>query len=373
MSAENIAITVTDFAEHPDSDELILVGSDQFRVMGLSDIWGLIGNLLKFNMIENARVLFDMLVGNPGKYTVEQLITAIKKAIGDLSGKTDQGGPPKLSEGFRLQASSSMTDEVRKELEKRGINTKSMSIMTILGIASMIIRYGPGIWDAIMEMFGKGSEPKKGKVKEAAAAITLAFVLLFTGNAVAQVPGTSFLATTVSYLAEPAEHLPEPSEDAPALKSDTNGSEQALDEVNAARAKRGLRALILDPLLSRAAYKAAQLRSERGIHGHLPEGDMTCLPSGAAADAAGCAALDSSWGWQSCCWDDPQYTHAGAAWVMGNDGRRYMHIFVRTEGRASATKSVETVTESSSTCTTGTCSTRSWAPGGIITRGRRAR
>ena len=371
MSEENKTITVTDFAEHPGGDELVMAG-DQFRTMGLSDIWGLIGNLLKLNMIENARVLFDMLVGNPGKYTVEQLITAIKKAIGDISGKTDQGGPPKLfCSGFRLEAPGSMLDDVRKELERRGIKTKSMSIMTIIGIASMIIRYGPGIWDAIMEMFGK-QEPEKGKLKEATASIVLAILLLFTGSAQAQYQA-KFLPVTVSYLAEPAEYLPEPSEIAPALGSDTNGSEEALGEVNEARAKRGLRALILDPLLSRAAYSAAKLRASRGIHGHLPEGDFTCLPPGANADAAGCAALDSSWGWQSCCWDDPQYTHAGAAWVMGNDGRRYMHIFVRTEGKVQAARSVETVHDTGSTCSTGSCSSYSSSYSWRTSRSRRGR
>lgn len=107
----------------------------------------------------------------------------------------------------------------------------------------------------------------------------------------------------------------------------------ALGEVNKSRAARGLQPLKHDPLLTQAAYKAAQLRAASHIHGHLPDlsngGDFGCLPSGGKATAAGCGALEPSWGWQSCCWDEPQFTVGGAAWVMGNDGRRYMHIFVR--------------------------------------------
>ena len=113
----------------------------------------------------------------------------------------------------------------------------------------------------------------------------------------------------------------EPSEKA------TTGSDDALQEVNAERAKRGLRAFLPDPLLNQGARKAAKIRAANQIHGHLSS-DFDQLPPGAQATAAGCGALEPSWGWGSCCtYDD--YTYAGAAWVMGTDGRRYMHLFVR--------------------------------------------
>jgi hypothetical protein len=114
-----------------------------------------------------------------------------------------------------------------------------------------------------------------------------------------------------------------------AEQSDTKveGSTDALDEVNAERAKRGLRPFIHDPLLTQAANACAKVRAERHIHGHLSS-DFAYLPSGATATAAGCGALEPSWGWGTCCTYD-NYTYAGAAWVMGSDGRRYMHLFVR--------------------------------------------
>lgn len=107
-----------------------------------------------------------------------------------------------------------------------------------------------------------------------------------------------------------------------------NSIHEALDEVNAERAKRGLRPYVVDPLLTQAAKEAASRRASRFIHGHLPESDFSCLPSGAHCNTAGCGALEPSWGWGTCCTYD-NYTYAGAAWVMGSDGRRYMHLFVR--------------------------------------------
>jgi hypothetical protein len=109
--------------------------------------------------------------------------------------------------------------------------------------------------------------------------------------------------------------------------SHLKGSDDALAEVNEARAKLGLRAFVRDPLLTKAALLCAQQRAARNIHGHLPESDFTYLHQvGGQASAAGCGALDPSWGWQSCCWQE-NWTRAGAAWVMGPDNRRFMHIF----------------------------------------------
>ena len=118
--------------------------------------------------------------------------------------------------------------------------------------------------------------------------------------------------------------------EASSTKTETNltGSDDALDEVNAERARRGLKPFLPDPLLNKAALACARQRSARGIHGHLPESDFSYLPAGAQATSAGCGALEPSWGWGTCCTYD-NYTYAGAAWVMGADGRRYMHLFVR--------------------------------------------
>lgn len=104
----------------------------------------------------------------------------------------------------------------------------------------------------------------------------------------------------------------------------------ALDEVNAARARRGLRPYLRDEGLTQAAHSAATYRASRRIFGHVPGGmgDFQFLPPGSVARAAGCGALDASWGWGSCCTYD-SYTYAGAAVVIGADGRRFMHLFVR--------------------------------------------
>jgi len=108
----------------------------------------------------------------------------------------------------------------------------------------------------------------------------------------------------------------------------TPGVQDALAEVNATRAQRGLQPYLPDPLLNQAARACAIQRATRMIQGHLPESDFSHLPPGAHASAAGCGALTPDWGWGSCCTYD-SYTYAGAAWVMGQDGRRYMHLFVR--------------------------------------------
>ena len=99
----------------------------------------------------------------------------------------------------------------------------------------------------------------------------------------------------------------------------------ALIEVNSRRAERGLKPFIYSEELSRAAAGCAKLRAEYRIAGHTAN-DFAALPDGAIANAAGCGALDPSWGWQSCCtYDD--YVYAGAA-ITVYGGIRYMHIFV---------------------------------------------
>ena len=118
-----------------------------------------------------------------------------------------------------------------------------------------------------------------------------------------------------------------PTEPKPLNPKLTKSVDDALEEVNAERARRGLRPFLADPLLTQAARSCAKIRATNLIKGHLAS-DFVHVPAGASAAAAGCGALDPSWGWGTCCTYE-NYTYAGAAWVMGADGRRYMHLFVR--------------------------------------------
>jgi hypothetical protein len=113
----------------------------------------------------------------------------------------------------------------------------------------------------------------------------------------------------------------------PMPKGSTQG---VLEEVNVIRVRRGLRPFIFDGGLARAAERCASFRAERRIEGHVMQGggDFQFLPAGTQATAAGCAALDASWGFQACCVDG-DYVYAGAASVAGHDGRIYHQIFVR--------------------------------------------
>jgi uncharacterized protein YkwD len=107
-----------------------------------------------------------------------------------------------------------------------------------------------------------------------------------------------------------------------------DGATEALDEVNARRAAKGLYPYVRDDNLTRGAANVAAFRAQRHMAGHTSN-DFGGLPAGVAATASGCAAWEPSWGWGSCCTDDVGPRYAGAAWVLGSDGRRYMHLFVR--------------------------------------------
>lgn len=111
------------------------------------------------------------------------------------------------------------------------------------------------------------------------------------------------------------------------IRGDAAAVGNALAEVNAARAARGLRPFVHDPALTRAAEVCAALRAQHRIAGHTAN-DFAALEPGVQAAAAGCGALDPSWGWGTCCTYDG-YTFAGAAVIVGADGKRYMHLFVR--------------------------------------------
>ncbi len=125
--------------------------------------------------------------------------------------------------------------------------------------------------------------------------------------AVCQVQVKATLATTTTYALQTAQ--------------------DALEEVNAARIGRGLRPFLKDDALTVAARGAADFRAANLIQGHTAN-DFSFLPTGASADAAGCAAWSVEWGWGACCTYDA-HSHAGAAFAIGTDGRRYMHIYVR--------------------------------------------
>ena len=81
------------------------------------------------------------------------------------------------------------------------------------------------------------------------------------------------------------------------------------------------------PGTRQAARACAAFRAANGISGHTSN-DFSFVPAGTYATSAGCAAAGSGFGWLSCCTYE-NYTSAGAAYVTGRDGKRYMHLFVR--------------------------------------------
>ena len=103
--------------------------------------------------------------------------------------------------------------------------------------------------------------------------------------------------------------------------------EDALDEVNAVRVARGLRPFVKDADLTAGAIHVADFRAQRLMAGHTSN-DFGGLPAGTSARASGCAAWPADLGWGACCTYE-NWTHAGAAWSLGSDGRRYMHLFVK--------------------------------------------
>lgn len=242
----------------------------------------------------------------------------------------------------------------RKEVEDlitaEGGDPKGFAPWVLIGL--QFAQFLPQLIAMIQQFLGNKKEKKESKATAAAKATAAILLILFSfadlrANDHIKVRGRAAWA----WCQEAAE-APVVYRETPAVKQSlTTGSDDALAEVNEYRAKRGLAPFKYDAALTEAALKAAKQRASRGIHGHLPESDFSCLPPGASADAAGCGALDDSWGWQSCCADEG-YTHAGAAWVRGADGLRYMHLFVKGSGQASA--SVKNASEPS-TCSNGSC------------------
>jgi hypothetical protein len=128
----------------------------------------------------------------------------------------------------------------------------------------------------------------------------------------------------------------------------------ALDEVNAARASRGLPPFLEDPALTQAAMSAADYRAAYRIEGHVPggQGDFGFLPPGTSASSAGCAAWPAHLGWGACCTYEG-WRYGGAAVAIGADGRRYMHLFV--SNRANAVAAPLCVCGDACSCDAGNC------------------
>ncbi len=118
--------------------------------------------------------------------------------------------------------------------------------------------------------------------------------------------------------------------DAPKAKAQIDDGFDALWEVNAKRAARGMRPYLNDAGLNQGALACATYRAARLMFGHCDGqmGDFAFLPPGVHAEAGGCAAYEPSYGFMACAMFD-NYTYCGAAWVLGRDGKRYCHLFVR--------------------------------------------
>jgi hypothetical protein len=101
--------------------------------------------------------------------------------------------------------------------------------------------------------------------------------------------------------------------------------EEVLAEVNAQRAKRGLRPFLLDLKLSEAAFNCAVFRAYNRIEGHTSN-DFAYLPQGAKANCAGCAAWPQGMGFGACELYS-NFRYAGVAFCIGRDGKRYCHAF----------------------------------------------
>jgi uncharacterized protein YkwD len=137
------------------------------------------------------------------------------------------------------------------------------------------------------------------------------------------IPAGAFISSPISEVTSSSESVSRYTPSTGFGISDGDG----LEEVNAKRASRGLRPFIRDESLTHAARACAQFRAANRLFGHTSN-DFSFLPAGSGASSAGCAAYPASYGWMSCCTYE-NYTYAGAAWVTGSDGRRYMHLFVR--------------------------------------------
>lgn len=104
----------------------------------------------------------------------------------------------------------------------------------------------------------------------------------------------------------------------------------ALDELNAQRAQRGLPPYRRDPALTKAAMKCASTRAKTHVHGHMQGGmsDFTCLDAGVPCECTGAEAPGQNYppGFWTCAMYD-NYTVAGAARAFDERGEQYMSLF----------------------------------------------
>lgn len=108
----------------------------------------------------------------------------------------------------------------------------------------------------------------------------------------------------------------------------------ALDQVNAKRARLGLRPFIRDEGLTQGAVACAKFRAAHHHHGHwmVGGGDFSFLPPGVQM-AAGGAEAPGWWNhdpaWLTCCDDESQWTYAGAGVAQDETGAYYQSLFVK--------------------------------------------
>ena len=108
--------------------------------------------------------------------------------------------------------------------------------------------------------------------------------------------------------------------------STAHAATDALDEVNAIRAGRGLPAYRRDAALTQAAMSAADYRARYGMHHHTSN-DFSFLPAGAWAAGAGCDGSAIRSGWLTC-YSESLYPYAGAACAYDANGIKFCHLFV---------------------------------------------
>lgn len=100
-----------------------------------------------------------------------------------------------------------------------------------------------------------------------------------------------------------------------------------LVEVNDFRRRHSLPPYTYDPAMSQAAASCALYRAQNHITYHTSN-DFAFVPAGSFSPGAGCACWRPGTGFGSCRMEE-NWKYAGAAWVIGSDGMRYMHLFVR--------------------------------------------
>lgn len=100
----------------------------------------------------------------------------------------------------------------------------------------------------------------------------------------------------------------------------------ALAAVNVQRSYLGLPALLPDPQLQAAAERAVATRASRRITGHLGGG-----PVAGKFEGVGYTSQSDRWGiwFRSCYTRSPSIRYAGAAYVVGPDGRTYYQFNAR--------------------------------------------